>query len=306
MIRVLVTDGMDKNAIEQLKKKGFQVTEQHYGCEELGTAIAQYDALVVRSSTQVRSCHIDQAKGSRLKLILRGGVGIDNIDAEYAEKNGIAVRNTPRASTESVAELALAHLLSCCRFISAAGHTMREDKWEKKAYSHGVELHGKTLGIIGFGRIGQTVGSFGKALGMKVLAYDLFPVPCLEEQLGVQYVTMEELLQQSDFISVHAPAADGQPIVRAETLAQMKDGVVLINTSRGSNVDEDALLEALNSGKVWAAGLDVYRQEPSPNHDLYSHPRVSATPHIGAQTNEAQSRVGQEIVDILCAFFQQN
>lgn len=306
MICVLVTDGMDKNAIEQLKSKGFQVTEQHYGCEELGAAIAQYDALVVRSSTQVRSCHIDQAKDSRLKLILRGGVGIDNIDADYAEQNGIAVKNTPRASTESVAELALAHLLSCCRFISAAGHSMREDKWEKKAYSHGMELHGKTLGIIGFGRIGQTVGSFGKALGMKVLAYDLFPVSCLEEQMGIRYVPLEELLRQSDFISVHAPAADGKPIIRAETLAKMKDGVVLINTSRGSNVDEDALLEALNTGKVWAAGLDVYQQEPSPNHDLYSHPRVSSTPHIGAQTNEAQARVGQEIVDILCDFFGKN
>jgi len=303
MIRVLVTDGMDKNAIEQLKNKGFQVTEQHYSCEELGPAIAQHDALVVRSSTQVRSCHIDQAKGSRLKLILRGGVGIDNIDVDYAEQNGIAVKNTPRASTESVAELALAHLLSCCRFISAAGHSMREDKWEKKAYSKGLELHGRTLGIIGFGRIGQQLGSIARALGMTVLAYDLFPVPCLEEQMGIRYVTLEELLQQSDFISVHAPAADGQPIIRAETLAQMKDGVVIVNTSRGSNVDEDALLEALNSGKVWAAGLDVYRQEPSPNHDLYTHPRVSATPHIGAQTVDAQARVGQELVDILCSFF---
>ena len=303
MIRVLVTDGMDKNAIEQLQKKGFQVTEQHYGCEELGAAMAQYDALVVRSSTQVRSCHIDQAKASQLKLILRGGVGIDNIDVDYAEKNGITVKNTPRASTESVAELALAHLLSCCRFISAAGHTMREDKWEKKAYSHGMELHGKTIGIIGFGRIGQTVGSFAKALGMTVLAYDLFPVPCLEEQMGIRYVPLEELLAQADFISIHAPAADGLPIIRKETLGQMKDGVVIINTSRGSNVDEDALLEALNTGKVWAAGLDVYRQEPSPNHDLYSHPRVSATPHIGAQTNEAQARVGQELVEVLCEFF---
>ena len=149
MIRVLVTDGMDENAIEQMKKKGYQVSQQHYSCEELGAAMAQYDALVVRSSTQVRSCHIDQAQNSRLKLIVRGGVGIDNIDAPYAEAHGIAVRNTPRASTESVAELALAHMLSCCRFISAAGHSMREDKWEKKAYSKGVELYGKTLGIIG-------------------------------------------------------------------------------------------------------------------------------------------------------------
>lgn len=303
MIRVLVTDGMDKNAIEQLKEKGFQVTEQHFSCEELGSAMAQHDVLVVRSSTQVRSCHIDQAQNTRMKLIVRGGVGIDNIDAHYAEEHGIAVRNTPRASTESVAELALAHMLSCCRFISAAGHTMREDKWEKKAYSHGVELCGKTLGIIGFGRIGQTLGSIAKALGMQVLAYDLFPVPCLEEQIGMRYVPMEELLAQSDLISVHAPAADGQPIIRRETLAQMKDGVVVINTSRGSNVDEDALLEALEAGKVWAAGLDVYRQEPSPNHALYSHPRVSCTPHIGAQTNEAQARVGQEVVDVICSFF---
>ena len=303
MIRVLVTDGMDNRAIEQMKQKGYQVTQQHYSCEELGAAIAQHDVLVVRSSTQVRSCHIDQAKNSRLKLIVRGGVGIDNIDAAYAEAQGIAVRNTPRASTESVAELALAHMLSCCRFISAAGHSMREDKWEKKAFSKGVELYGKTLGIIGFGRIGQTLGTIAKALGINVLAYDLYPMRCLEKQLGIRYVSMEELLAQSDVISVHAPAADGQAIIRRETLAQMKDGVILINTSRGSNVDEDALLEGLESGKVWAAGLDVYQQEPTPNHDLYTHPRVSATPHIGAQTVDAQARIGQEVMDVIEQFF---
>ena len=137
MIRILVTDGMDKEAIEQLKKQGFDVSEQHYAPEELGAAMREYDALVVRSSTQVRACHIDAAKGSRLKLIIRGGVGTDNIDVAYAEANGITVRNTPRASSQSVAELALAHMLSCCRFISAAGYTMREGRWDKKAYFQG-------------------------------------------------------------------------------------------------------------------------------------------------------------------------
>lgn len=305
MIRVLVTDGMDKNAMEELKNKGYQVTEQHFSCEELGSAIAQHDAVVVRSSTQIRSCHIDQAKGSRLKIILRGGVGIDNIDADYAHANGIAVRNTPKASSRSVAELALAHIFSCCRFISAAGHTMREDKWEKKAYSHGMELMGKTVGIIGFGRIGQELGKMCRALGLEVIACDPFPVPCLEKELGMRYVTMKELLEQAHIISIHAPAADGRPIIRAETIEKMREHVIIVNTSRGNNVDEQALLEALDSGKVWAAGLDVYLQEPTPNHDLYSHPRVSCTPHIGAQTDEAQAKVGSELVEILDTFFQQ-
>ena len=304
MIRILVTDGMDKEAIEQLKKQGFDVSEQHYAPEELGAAMREYDALVVRSSTQVRACHIDAAKGSRLKLIIRGGVGTDNIDVAYAEANGIAVRNTPRASSQSVAELALAHMLSCCRFISAAGYTMREGRWDKKAYSKGIEIGGKTLGIIGFGRIGQRLGCMAKALGMTVLAYDLYPVEGLEQRLGIPYVSLEELLERSDFISVHAPAQDGQPIIRAETIARMRDGVVIINTSRGKNVDEQALLDALNSGKVRAAGLDVYLEEPTHNHDLYSHPRVSCTPHIGAQTAEAQQKVGAEVVELLTAFFK--
>ena len=304
MIRVLVTDGMDKNAIEQLKSQGFQVSEQHYSCEELGTAMAQYDALVVRSATQVRSCHIEQAKHSNLKLIVRGGVGVDNIDVEYAEKSGIAVRNTPRASSRSVAELAMAHIFSCSRFISTAGHSMKEDKWEKKAFSHGMEIFGKTLGIIGFGRIGQELGRMAKALGMEVLAYDVFPVHCLEKDIGMRYVPLEELLEKADIISVHAPGVDGQPIIREDTIARMKDHVIIINTSRGSNVDEEALLNGLNSGKIWAAGLDVYMQEPTPNHDLYSHPRVSCTPHIGAQTDEAQQKVGAEVAQLIADFFQ--
>ena len=303
MFRVLITDGMEETALQQLRQLGFEMTEQSVPAGELGAVMSQYDALLVRSATKVRSCHIEEARGSRLKLILRCGVGVDNIDVAAAEAAGIAVRNTPKAASESVAELALGHLLSCCRSISAAGHTMREDKWEKKAYAGGIELWGKTLGIIGFGRIGQALGRIAKALGMTVLAYDLYPDPTLEAEMAMHYVPLEELLARSDFLSVHAPAADGQPLVRAETIAQMKDGVVIVNTSRGSNVKEDDLLEALNSGKVRAAGLDVYAAEPSPNHDLYSHPHVSCTPHIGAQTAEAQARVGAEAVEVMKAFF---
>ncbi len=305
MIRILVTDGMDVEALEQLKLRGFEVSCQHYESEELTQAMAQYDAVVVRSSTKIRAQHLLPCKGSRLKLIVRGGVGTDNIDVACAQECGIAVRNTPKASSRSVAELALAHLLSCCRFISVAGHTMREDKWEKKTYTHGLELCEKTLGIIGFGRIGRCLGQMARALGMKVLAYDLYPSEQIALETGIPYVSLEELLARSDFLSVHAPAADGQPIIRKETLALMKDGVIIVNTSRGSNVDEQALLEGLESGKVRAAGLDVYLQEPTPNHALYSHPRVSCTPHIGAQTDEAQARVGREVAETLCTFFEQ-
>ena len=154
-MKILVTDGMDKTALEQLKKNGHEVVEQFYAPEELGAALKDFDAVVVRSATKVRASHIDEAKGGRLKLIIRGGVGVDNIDVKYAEDNGITVKNTPKASSNSVAELAMGHMFSCARFLSVAGHTMREGKWEKKAYGKGIELGGKTLGIIGFGRIGQ-------------------------------------------------------------------------------------------------------------------------------------------------------
>ena len=301
-MRILVTDGMDKAAMAALRADGHEVVEQYFEPDQLGTALREFDAVIVRSKTKVRAKHIDEAKGGRLKLIIRGGVGVDNIDVKYAEEAGLAVKNTPKASSQSVAELAMAHMFACSRYVSVAGHTMREGKWEKKAYGKGVELYGKTLGIIGFGRIGQKLCAMAKAMGMNVVAFDIFHVPGIEEQLGMQYVELDELFGQADFISLHTPAIDGKPLISAENIAKMKDGVIFVNTSRGNNVDEAALLEALNSGKVRAAGLDVFVEEPSANAELYSHPNVSCTPHIGAATVEAQKRIGEEIVDIIRSF----
>jgi len=195
----------------------------------------------------------------------------------------------------------MAHMFSCARCISVAGATMREGKWEKKAYSNGVELSGKTLGIIGFGRIGQKLCAMAKGIGMNVIASDIYHVPGIEEELGMTYVEQDELLAKADFISLHAPAVDGKALICEENLAKMKDGVIIVNTSRGTNVDEAALLAALNSGKVLAAGLDVFAEEPSANPALYAHPNVSCTPHIGAGTREAQARIGAELVDIIAA-----
>jgi len=304
MVRILASDGMDKSAIAALEAKGCEVVSQFYEPEDLKKELANYDVIVVRSATKVREPIIDAAvEAGRLKMIIRGGVGVDNIDVKYAESKGLIVKNTPRASSQSVAELALGHMFACARFLSIAGHTMREGKWEKKAYAKGIELQGKTLGIVGFGRIGQALGKMAKAIGMKVIAYDIFHIPGIEEELGIPYVEMDELLAQSDFVSVHAPAVDGGALINAETIAKMKDGVVIINTSRGKNLDEDALLAALESGKVRAAGLDVWAVEPASNSALYSHPMVSCTPHIGATTVEAQKRIGAEIVDLISKQF---
>ena len=257
-MRILVTDGMDKTAMAQLREQGHEVVEQFYEPDQLGAALRDFDVAVVRSKTKVRKEHIDAAKGGKLKMIIRGGVGVDNIDVKYAEENGITVKNTPRASSQSVAELAMGHMFACARYLSIAGHTMREGKWEKKAYGKGIELQGKTLGIVGFGRIGQHLGVMAKAIGMKVVAFDIFHIPGIEEQLGIPYVEMDELLAQSDFISVHAPAVDGGALISAENIAKMKDGVVVINTSRGTNVDEAALLrEALPEyDGTWAQNYD--------------------------------------------------
>ena len=302
MARILITDGMDKSAIAKLRELGHEVVEQFYESDDLGAAMCEFDAMVVRSKTKVRAPHIDAAKGSKMKLIIRGGVGVDNIDVKYAEENGMAVRNTPCASSASVAELALTHMLALTRFVASANVTMRQDKWDKVKYAKGMEIGGKTLGIIGFGRIGQELGKMAKALGMKVIVTGRTVKPELEEKFGVKYVTMDELLAQSDYVSLHTPALGDKPLVDAEFLAKMKHGAILINTSRGKNVDEAALLDALNAGQLRGAGLDVWFEEPTPNHDLYCHPAVSCTPHIGAQTVEAQQRIGAEIVDIISGF----
>ncbi|MBO4913649.1 MAG: D-2-hydroxyacid dehydrogenase [Oscillospiraceae bacterium] len=301
-MRILVTDGMDKGALAKLREHGHDVVEQFYEPEELGKALRDFDAVVVRSKTKVRANHIDEAKGGKLKLIIRGGVGVDNIDVKYAEENGITVRNTPNASSQSVAECAMAHMFACARYISVAGSTMRADLWEKKSYAKGIELLGKTLGIVGFGRIGAHLGVMAKAIGMDVIATRSSRTSGADEATGIPYVTLDELLKKSDFISLHAPALPGGPLVNADTISKMKDGVCIINTSRGGNVDEAALLAALESGKVRAAGLDVWAEEPSKNHALYSHPMVSCTPHIGAQTVEAQKRIGAEVVEIIDSF----
>ena len=302
MARILITDGMDKSAIAKLRELGHEVVEQFYESDDLGAAMCEFDAMVVRSKTKVRAPHIDAAAGSRMKLIIRGGVGVDNIDVKYAEEKGMTVRNTPCASSASVAELALTHMLALTRFVASANVTMRQDKWDKVKYAKGMEIGGKTLGIIGFGRIGQELGKMAKALGMKVIVTGRTVKPELEEKFGVKYVTMDELLAQSDFVSLHTPALGDKPLVDAEFLAKMKHGAILINTSRGKNVDEAALLDALNAGQLRGAGLDVWFEEPTANHDLYCHPAVSCTPHIGAQTVEAQQRIGAEIVDIISGF----
>ncbi len=296
-MRILVTDGMDKSAMAALREKGHEVVEQFYEPDALGAALRDFDAVVIRSATKIRKAQLEVAKDSQLKLIIRGGVGIDNIDHEFAESIGIAVRNTPNASSNAVAECAIGLMFSCARFLSHAGHTMREGKWEKKAYGKGFELCGKTLGVIGYGRIGKRIGDIAQGIGMNVIAYQRHPKPEYECET-MHFVALEDIWAKSDIIALSTPSL-GTPIITEESISKMKDGVVIINTSRGGNIDEAALLAGLNSGKVRAAGLDVWTEEPTKNVELSQHPAVSALPHIGASTGEAQKRIGSEIVDII-------
>jgi len=298
-MKVLICDPLAESAIARLREAGLEVVERTgMSPEELAAELAKgYEAIVVRSATKVRKAAIDAAVG--LKLIVRAGVGLDNIDVEYAREKGIQVRNTPRASTDSVAELALAHMLALARSLPQATISLREGKWEKKAFK-GIELSGKTLGVIGIGRIGQAVARRALCLGMRVIAFDKFvkesPLP------EVRMVSLEELLREADFITLHVPADPAGPVIGQREIALMKDGAYLINCARGGVVDETALLSALNSGKLAGAGLDVFEEEPPKDMELLRHPKVSLTPHIGAQTKEAQARVGDEVVDILLEF----
>jgi len=315
MFRILANDGIDPIGKELLEKAGFQVDTDHIPQAELSEGLKNYDAITVRSATKIRKDLIDACPN--IKLIGRGGVGMDNIDVDYAREKGLAVVNTPAASSLSVAELVFAHLFTGIRFLQDSnrkmpveGNTRFNDL--KKAYAKGIELRGKKIGIIGFGRIGRETAKVALGLGMDVLAYDLFEIPTeLELVLGgnvcvncpINAVSVEQLIKESDFISLHVPFSE-KPVLGKEEFAIMKDGAGVVNCSRGGTIDEDALLEALNSGKVAFAGLDVFDNEPTPRQDLLSHPNVSLTPHIGASTNEAQERIGTELANLIIDFFK--
>ncbi len=300
MIRILTNDGLENDAIKALEKAGIEVVNDHIEQDKLGEALKEFDAVVIRSATKLTKEVIEAEKGGKLKLIVRAGVGVDNIDLVAAKENGITVKNTPNASSNSVAELAIAHMFAVARFVNISNVTMRNGEWNKKKYK-GTEINGKTLGIVGMGRIGRSLAKKATALGMKVIYTDLFGE---QENLKYKFVSLESLLKSSDFVSLHVPydKTKGSLIGRDE-LALMKDGSYLINCARGKVVEEAALLEALNSGKIAGAGIDVFEEEPTKNEELINHPNVSVTPHIGASTKEAQTRIGEEVVDTIKVFF---
>ncbi len=292
-MKIIITDGIDKKGEEILRNANFELTIQKLTPDELIAQIGEYDAIIVRSATKVTKDVIEA--GKKLKVIARGGVGLDNIDVEYAQSKGIEILNTPGASSISVAELSIAHMFAVARFLNLSNIEMRQGKWPKKEYSKGFELTGKTLGIIGLGNIGKEVAKRAIGLLMKVIAFDPFVT---STNLDVELVSKDELLSRSDIISLHLPKVKGEPPTIAKPeFEKMKKGVVIINCARGGVVSEKDLLEALNDGTVLAAGIDVFENEPPTDaqKELINHPRVSVTPHIGASTIEAQERVGLEI-----------
>jgi D-3-phosphoglycerate dehydrogenase len=314
MIRILANDGIDPIGKRMLEDAGFEVDTNNIPQDELPAKLHAYDAITVRSATKVRKDLIDATPN--LKLIGRGGVGVDNIDVEYAKEKGIGVYNTPASSSLSVAELVFAQLFGGVRFLADSNRKMPVEGGTKfndlkKAYAKGVELRGKTLGIVGFGRIGREVAKIAIGVGMDVLAYDLYPFsPELTLILGggtivnvsVKPATLEKIIKTADFITLHTPFVD-KALIGAAELDQMKKGVGLVNISRGGLIDELALVDALNSGKVSFAALDVFDNEPTPREEILTHPKISLTPHIGAATNEAQERIGVELANLIIEHF---
>ena len=315
-MKVLANDGLDQSGIEKLQQEGFEVITDKVPQEELIDYINenQIRTLLVRSATKVRKDIVDACPS--LKIIGRGGVGMDNIDVEYAREKGIHVINTPAASSASVAELVFAHLFSGARFLTDANRKMPIEgdtnfAGLKKAYTQGIELRGKTIGIIGFGRIGQEVAKIALGLGMNVVAADSFfekaniKVDFFNGQsvdFEIKTQSKEEVLKQADFVTLHVPAQK-EFVVGEKEFELMKNGAVLVNCARGGVVDEVALLRALDSGKLTFAGLDVFINEPTPSREVLSHVKISLTPHTGASTNEAQDRIGislaEQIISIL-------
>lgn len=313
MMKILANDGISPAGVEKLEQSGFFVETEKVEQDNLAEAINDkgYEVLLVRSATKVRKDLIDACPG--LKMIGRGGVGMDNIDVEYARSKGIEVINTPAASSQSVAELVMAHLFSTARFVHDSNRRMPQNgKNEfsslKKKYAKGVEVRGKVLGIYGFGRIGQSVAKYALGCGMNVLVVDRNPGEAFVEveipgaapvKVKVEKVSDVEMYERSDFISLHVPAQPDGALVDTAAFDRMKNGVRLINAARGGVVDENALLAAIESGKVAYAALDVFVNEPNPREDVLGNDRISLTPHIGAATVEAQGRIGLELADLI-------
>ncbi len=318
-VRILANDGLEASAISHLEAHGFEVRTQHVPQDQLADYINQenIEALLVRSATKVRQPIIDACPG--LRFIGRGGVGMDNIDVTYAREKGLMVANTPAASTDSVAEMVFAHVFSLARYLHHANRMMPSEGTTrfgalKKSYANAFELRGKTMGIIGFGRIGQAVAKMALSLGMRVLPYATtereteLDIDFLQTgdtfTIAMKTVSLQEIFAQSDIITFHVPMpANGQPLVSKAEMAQMKKGVLLINTARGGVIHEADLLEALNQGWIGGAGLDVFENEPTPMEALLNHPSISVSPHVGGSTVEAQERIGMEMASYVMAHF---
>ncbi len=322
-IRILANDGIDSAGKKIFEAAGFSITTEKVEQEKLGEALKQFDAVLVRSATQVRQGQIDAAPN--LRLIGRAGVGMDNIDVKYAREKGLAVLNTPAASSQSVAELVFAHLLTGVRFLHDANRCLPGSATKetfdilKKKYSAGTELKGKTLGIIGAGQIAKAVASMAVGLGMNVIFHRLnnedvvvdlnFHPGIGKQKIQVTFkcVAFTKLLVESDFITLHVPYPKGTPpVISRKEFDLMKTGVGIINTARGGVVAEADLTEALNNGKVAFAGLDVFENEPLINEALRNHPKVTLSPHIGGSTKEAQERIGIELAEKVVEYFNKN
>lgn len=298
-LSVLITDGLAAEGLEILAGTTRADNRAGISAEELLEVIGEYDALIVRGRTKVTAQVFEAAK--KLKVVGRAGVGVDNIDLEAARAHGVTVVNSPTATSIAVAELAFALLLSVARDVPRADAGMKQGNWLKKELK-GVELYGKTLGVIGYGRIGSEIGNRAKAFGMTVVAADPFLSEAEIRTRGAEPLALDDLLAQADYISLNLPLTDqSRNLLAAGQFAKMKDGVRLVTAARGGIIDEAALLQALNSGKVAAAGLDVFAAEPPGATDLVKHPKVVATPHTGAQTAEAQVRAAIDIAGEICA-----
>ena len=296
-MKILICDKTENEYIEQMRAAGLTVdVRDDITPEELFTVLPAYDGMVVRSRTKVRQPLIDVCPN--LKVIVRGGAGLDTIDHEYAKSKGITVMNTPLANGLSVAELALGYMFMLARNLYKATATMKAEKWDKKSFT-GDEIGGKTLGIIGYGNIGHEIAKRAIAMGMTVIAYD----PFVTSQNGAKLVTLDDLLAQSDYITLHLPKTkESANMIAAQQFAKMKNGVRIINCARGGIVNEEALYDALISGKVAGAALDVFAEEPPTDWKLLKLDNVIASPHIGAGTKEAQARVGAEVAAKLIDF----